>query len=48
MDETKTFQLRDNNFTKIANGEYSIFFLNICKFHDLIYNKIYNLICLSY
>ena len=47
MDETKTFQLRDNNFTKIANGEYSIF-LNICKFHDLIYNKIYNLICLSY
>ena len=47
MDETKTFQLRDNNFTKIANGEYSIFF-NICKFHDLIYNKIYNLICLSY
>ena len=26
MDETKTFQLRDNNFTKIANGEYSNFF----------------------
>ena len=25
-----------------------LFFLNICKFHDLIYNKIYNLICLSY